>query len=53
LAAALTALLVARQVPGIAGFQWEADEASAEISDIEKSGGKGIKRIDEIGSGSI
>jgi MFS family permease len=53
LAAALTALLVARQVPGIAGFRWEADEASAEISDIEKSGGKEIKRIDERGSGSI
>ena len=53
LAAALTALLVARQVPGIAGFRWEADEASAEISDTEKSGGKGIKRIDERGSGSI
>ena len=53
LAAVLTALLVARQVPGIARFRWEADDASAEISDVEKSGDKGVKRIDERGSGSI
>jgi MFS family permease len=53
LAAVLTALLVARQVPGIAGFRWETDSASAEIMDREKSAGEGVKRIDERGSGSI
>jgi len=53
LAAALTALLVARRVPGIVGFRWQADDASAEIIDTEKSGGEGVERIDERASGSI
>jgi MFS family permease len=53
LAAALTALLVARQVPGIARFRWESDLASIEATNAEKIGGKGIKRIDERGSRSI
>jgi MFS family permease len=53
LAAALTALLVAHHVPGIAGFRWETENASAEIIDVEKSGGEGAKRIDERGSMSI
>jgi hypothetical protein len=53
LAAALTALLVAHHVPGIAKFRWETENASAKIIDIEKSGGEGAKRIDESGSMSI
>jgi hypothetical protein len=53
LAAALTALIVARQVPGIAGFRWETDNASAEITDTEKSSDEGGVRIDERGSRSI
>jgi MFS family permease len=53
LAAALTALVVARQVPGIASFRWERDRASVEIADAEKIGGEGVKRIDERGSRSI
>ena len=53
LAAALTALVVARQVPGIARFRWERDRASVEIADAEKIGGEGVKRIDERGSRSI
>jgi MFS family permease len=53
LAAALTALVVARQVPGIAGFRWETENTSAEIMDGEQSGGEGAKRIDERGSRSI
>ena len=53
LAAALTALLVARQVPGIASFRWEHDRTFVEIADAEKIGGEGVKRIDERGSKSI
>ena len=54
LAAALTALVVARQVPGIARFRWETDDASAEVSgQPRKSGDEGAKRIDERGSRSI
>src|SRR5215217_1361166 len=53
LAAALTALIVARQVPGIAGFRWETDNASAEITDTGKSSDEGGVRIDERGSRSI
>jgi hypothetical protein len=53
LAAALTALIVARQVPGIAGFRWETNNASAEITDTEKSGDEEGVRIDERGSRSI
>ena len=53
LGAVLTALLVARQVPGIAGFRWQTDYASAAVMNMEKSGGKGSKRIDERGSKSI
>jgi predicted MFS family arabinose efflux permease len=53
LAAALTALLIAHQVPGIAGFRWEADDASAESMDSEKSGDEEVKCIDERGSMSI
>ena len=41
LATALTALIFARQVPGIAGFRWETDNASAEITDTEISGDEG------------
>jgi MFS family permease len=43
LAAALTALLVARQVPGIASFRWQTDDASAATMAMEKSGGKGAQ----------
>ena len=53
LAAALTALLVARKVPGIAGFRWETDFASAESMVTEKSGDEEVKRIDERASRSI
>jgi MFS family permease len=53
LAAALTALLIAHQVPGIAGFRWEADDASAESMDSEKSDDEEVKCIDERGSMSI
>jgi MFS family permease len=53
LAAALTALIVARQVPGIARFRWETNEPSAETTDIEKIGDEGEKRIDESGVRSI
>ena len=53
LAAALTALIVARRVPGIARFRWETDEPSAETTDIEKIGDEGEKRIDESGVRSI
>ena len=53
LAAALTALAVARQVPGIARFRWDTNHPSAEVTDPEKTGGEGVKRIDERGSESI
>jgi MFS family permease len=53
LAAAITALIVARQVPGIARFRWETDLPSAEVTDIGKIGGNEGKRIDESGSRSI
>src|SRR5215217_6711858 len=53
LAAALTALLVARRVPGIVGFRWQAHDASAAIIDTEKSAGEGVERIDERASESI
>jgi MFS family permease len=53
LAAVLTALIVARQVPGIAGFRWETDNASTEIMDVGEPDGEGAKRIDESGSRSI
>jgi MFS family permease len=53
LAAVLTALLVARQVPGIARFRWQTDHPSGEVADAEKTGGKRAKRIDERGSRSI
>ena len=53
LAAALTALLVARKVPGIAGFQWETNNASTESIGTEKSGDEEVKRIDERASRSI
>jgi MFS family permease len=53
LAAVITALIVARQVPGIARFRWEADHLSAEVTDAGKTGGLSDKRIDERGSGSI
>jgi sugar phosphate permease len=53
LAAALTALLVARQVPGIARFRWETDHPSVEVANAEKTGDEGVKRIDERGSRSI
>jgi hypothetical protein len=53
LAAAITALIVARQVPGIARFRWETDLPSAEVTDIGKIGGNKGKRIDESGSRSI
>jgi MFS family permease len=43
LAAVLTALLVARQVPGIAGFRWQTDNPSAAIMDTEKSDAKGTQ----------
>jgi MFS family permease len=47
LAAVLTALLVARQVPGIARFRWEIDQPAIEVSDVEKFGDEGVKSIDE------
>jgi len=53
LAAVLTALLVARQVPGIARFRWETDHPSVEVPNAEKTGDEGVKRIDERGSRSI
>jgi MFS family permease len=53
LAAALTALIVARLVPGIARFRWETDLASTEVTNAEKTGGERGKRIDERGSRSI
>jgi hypothetical protein len=53
LAAVLTALIVARQVPGIARFRWETDHACEAASDVEKTGDAEIKRIDERGSRSI
>jgi MFS family permease len=53
LAAAITALIVARQVPGIAHFRWETGLPSAEVTDIGKIGGNEGKRIDESGSRSI
>jgi MFS family permease len=53
LAAVLTSLIVAHQVPGIAGFRWESAQPSLEDTDVEKTGGKEVKRIDERGSGSI
>src|SRR5829696_5631980 len=53
LAAALTALIVARQVPGIARFGWETNEPSVETTDIEKISHEGGKRIDERGVRSI
>ena len=53
LAAVLTALLVARQVPGIARFRWQTDHSSAEATDPEKTSSEGAKRIDERGSRSI
>lgn len=53
LAAALTALIVARLVPGIASFRWETDNSAVETKDSEKSGAEGVKRIDERGSRSI
>jgi MFS family permease len=53
LAAVLTSLVVARRVPGIAGFRWESDHPSVEVTDVEKTGGKEVKRIDERGSRSI
>ncbi|MBE3123878.1 MAG: MFS transporter, partial [Planctomycetes bacterium] len=40
LAAVLTSLVVARQVPGIARFRWESDYTSVEVTDAEKMGGK-------------
>jgi MFS family permease len=52
-AAALTALIVARLVPGIARYRWETDLASAEVPSAEKTGGERGKRIDERGSRSI
>jgi MFS family permease len=53
LAAAITALIVARQVPGIARFCWQADHPSAEVTDAEKTGDGEAERIDERGSRSI
>jgi len=53
LAAAITALIVARQVPGIAAFRWETDRPSAEVTDTRKTGGEAAKHIDERGSKSI
>ena len=53
LAAVLTALLVARQVPGIARFRWETDQPTVEVTNAEKTGDEGVKRIDERGSRSI
>jgi MFS family permease len=53
LTAVLAALIVARQVPGIARFRWETDHASEAASDLEKTGDEEIKRIDERGSKSI
>ena len=49
----VAALLIAHQVPGIAGFRWEADDASAKSIDSEKSGDEEVKCIDERGSMSI
>jgi MFS family permease len=53
LAAAITALIVARQVPGIVRFRWEAEGAFTEVTDAGKPGGLAGKSIDESGSGSI
>jgi hypothetical protein len=47
LAAALTALIVARQVPGLARFRWESEQPIVEVADADKIGGEGVKRIDE------
>jgi MFS family permease len=53
LAAALSVLVVARHVPGIASFRWESDQACTGAMEAEEIGGEGIKRIDERGSRSI
>jgi hypothetical protein len=45
-AAVLAALVVARQVPGIAGFRWETD-VHKEVPEAEKPETRETKRIDE------
>jgi len=45
-AAVLAALVVARLVPGIAGFRWETG-IHMEVPEVEKPETRGVKRIDE------
>jgi hypothetical protein len=44
----LTALIVARQVPGIARFRWETDQPSGEITDAGKTGGEVIVTVQSL-----
>ena len=43
-AAVLAALIIARQVPGIARFRWESEETRVEVSEVEKTATLGGKK---------
>ena len=52
-AAVLAALIIARQVPGIARFRWASGGAIQEMAEADKSETLEAKSIDESGSKSI
>jgi MFS family permease len=52
-AAVLAALIIARQVPGIARFRWASGGAAEELTTADKSGTPEARSIDESGPQSI
>jgi MFS family permease len=53
IAAVLTALVVARQVPGIARFRWASESGPIAVANSEKTETQEAKSIDESGPRSI